>query len=98
MANVNVTYEEMRGAARSLRAGQAEINDKLSQLKGLVRSLVESGYVTDSSSKQFDASYEEFNNGALKMMQGLDGMGGYLEAAANTFEQADQQLAQALNS
>jgi WXG100 family type VII secretion target len=97
MPNVNVTYEEMRGAGRSLRAGQGEINDKLNQLRSLISSLVAGGYVTDASSKQFDTSYEEFNKGALQMMEGLDGMAGYLDAAAQTFEEADTKLAQALN-
>ena len=96
MANVNVTYQEMRSAATRLRNGQADIESKLSELKRLVETLVSDGYVTDASSKQFDTSYTEFNTGALKMIEGLDGMGGYLEAAADTFERADQELSKAL--
>ena len=96
MANVNVTYQEMRGAATKLRNGQQDIEAKLSELKRLVESLVADGYVTDASSKQFDTSYTEFNQGALKMIEGLDGMGSYLDAAADTFERADQELSRAL--
>ena len=54
MANVNVTYEEMRSAATRLNAGREEINAKLTELQKLVSSLVNGGYVTDSSSKQFE--------------------------------------------
>jgi WXG100 family type VII secretion target len=96
MANVNVTYQEMRSAATRLRNGQQEIETKLGELKRLIETLVSDGYVTDASSKQFDTSYTEFNTGALKMIEGLDGMGGYLEAAADTFERADQELSKAL--
>ena len=36
--------------------------------------------MTDSSSKQFEAAYTEFNTGATKMIQGLTGMGQYLDS------------------
>jgi uncharacterized protein YukE len=52
--------------------------------------------VTDSSSKQFQASYEQFNSGATKMIAGLNGMGQYLDAAAKAFHETDTQLASAL--
>jgi WXG100 family type VII secretion target len=92
MPNVNVTYEEMRTAARRLRDGQTEIESKLNELKNLVDSLVNGGYVTDSSSKQFQEQYMHFTNGATNTINGLNGMGHYLDQAANTFEQADKEL------
>jgi WXG100 family type VII secretion target len=95
--NVNVTYQDMRDAANQLRNGQAEIQQKLGQLQKLVQNLVNGGFVTDRASKQFDQSYNEFTTGATKTIEGLDGMGKYLESAANAFEQADQQLAQGLH-
>jgi WXG100 family type VII secretion target len=94
--NVNVTYEEMRQAANRLNSGKEEIVQKLGELQKLVNSLVNGGYVTDASSKQFETSYNEFNTGATKTIEGLEGMGTYLTTAADTFEQADQQLAQSL--
>jgi WXG100 family type VII secretion target len=97
MANLNVTYEDMRQAATQLKNGKEEISQKLSELKKLVVSLVQGGYVTDQSSKQFDHSYDEFNTGATKAIEGLEGMGSYLSSAADAFRQADEQLAQALN-
>jgi WXG100 family type VII secretion target len=96
MPNVNVTYEEMRDAARRLTSGKQEITQKLSELQKLVNSLVNGGYVTDQSSKQFETSYNEFNTGATKMMEGLEGMGKYLTSAADAFQQADEQLAKGL--
>ena len=91
--NVNVTYADMQSAANQLKAGEQQIEGDLVRLKQLIDNLVESGYVTDSSSRQFEASYAEFSAGATKMIQGLMGMGQYLDAAARAFQETDAQLA-----
>lgn len=96
MANLNVTYDEMRHASRNLRSGQSDIEGRLMELRSLVDSLVNGGYVTDVSSKAFDGSYTEFNDGMRKTVEGLDGMAQYLEQAANALQETDQQLARAL--
>ena len=97
MPNVAVTYEEMRNAGKQLQAGKNDIETRLSQLKSQVDQLVAGGYVTDASSKQFQASYEQFDQGARKTIEGLDGMNTYLDSAANAFEQTDRDLSQQLN-
>jgi WXG100 family type VII secretion target len=96
VANVNVTYAEMQSAANQLRSGEQQIESDLAKLKKLIDNLVASGYVTDNSSKQFETSYTEFNTGATKMIQGLNGMGQFLDAAAKAFHETDTQLASAL--
>lgn len=96
MPNMNVTYEDMRGAATQLRGGQTEIEGTLEKLLALVAGLVEGGYVTDKSSKAFNASYEDFDKGAKQAISGLEGMGEYLTKAAEALEQTDEQLASAL--
>jgi len=98
MANVNVTYQQMQDAASRLTNGRQEIDSMLGQLKNLIDQLAADGYVTDRSSKQFQSSYEEFTTGARNMIGGLDGMGKYLQTAAQTFQDADTQLASALGS
>ncbi len=97
MSNLNVTYEEMRSAASQLKAGRAEIESQLSKLKSMIDGLVSGGYVTDRSSKAFQSSYEEFNTGVTKTIEGLDGMGEYLTQAAQALQDTDEQLAAALN-
>ena len=97
MPNVNVTYAEMQAAARQLQAGEQTIEGDLTRLKHLVDNLVAGGYVTDTSSKHFQASYEQFNTGATRMLQGLTGMGQYLDAAVKAFTDTDTQLAASLN-
>jgi WXG100 family type VII secretion target len=98
VANVNVTYADMQSAANQLRSGESQIEGDLAKLKKLIDNLVASGYVTDASSKQFEASYTEFNTGATKMIQGLNGMSQYLDSAAKAFSETDTQLAAALKS
>ena len=96
MANMNVTYADMEAAAGQLRNGQADIEARLQQLKALVDSLVTGGYVTDRSSRAFEASYTEFNDGIRKTLEGLTGMSTYLRTAATTLRDTDQQLAAGL--
>jgi WXG100 family type VII secretion target len=94
--DLNVTYADMSAAAKQLQAGEQQIETDLAKLKKLIDNLVATGYVTNASSKQFEASYTEFNTGATKMIQGLNGMGQYLDAAAKAFHETDTQLASAL--
>ncbi|HEX6518889.1 MAG TPA: WXG100 family type VII secretion target [Streptosporangiaceae bacterium] len=96
MPNVNVTYGEMQSAARQLQAGEHQIEGDLTRLKHLVDQLVAGGYVTDASSRQFEASYTQFHSGASKMIQGLNGMSQYLDAAVKAFHDTDAQLAASL--
>jgi WXG100 family type VII secretion target len=94
--NVNVTYHEMQGAATKLNGGEKQITGDLNSLQTMINGLVQGGYVTDSSSKQFEQSYTEFTTGARKMMEGLNGMAAYLNAAVKAFHETDTQLAAAL--
>jgi WXG100 family type VII secretion target len=96
MPNLNVTYGDMRDAATRLTNGEADIESKLRELKAQVDSLISGGYVTDQSSVAFGSSYQEFNDGATKTIQGLEGMSSYLNSAAEALEQTDSELAKAL--
>lgn len=97
MANVSVTYQQLHDQAVKLANGRQEIESQLTTLKSQVDQLVAEGFVTDASSKAFQASYEEFTQGASKTIAGLDGMSNYLKTAAQTFQDVDSQLANALN-
>jgi WXG100 family type VII secretion target len=94
--NLDVTFDDMETAAKQLRDGQEEIEGKLGDLKAKVDDLVNSGYVTDRSSKAFDESYTEFNTGVTNVVEGLDGMATYLDEAANALRETDEELAKAL--
>jgi WXG100 family type VII secretion target len=96
VANVSVTYEEMKSQATKLAAGRQDIESKLNELKGQVDNLVAGGFVTDSASAAFQTSYDEFTKGASQTIEGLDGMGNYLNKAAEAFQSVDSELASAL--
>ena len=55
MANMNVTYEELRSQANQLRQGQQTITETLQNLQTQVNNLVASGFQTDSASGAFQA-------------------------------------------
>jgi len=94
--NVNVTYAEMQGAATQLTSGEHQIKGDLTKLQTMINQLVQGGYVTDTSSKHFQDSYTQFTSGATRMIQGLNGMAQYLDAAVKAFGDTDAQLAAAL--
>lgn len=98
MVNLNVSYEDMRQQAHSLRTGQQEITDKLNVLRTQINNLVSSGFVTDQASGAFNASYEQFNHGATQTVSALDQLAGNLENMANTLQETDAQLAQQMGS
>ncbi|MCC2334536.1 WXG100 family type VII secretion target, partial [Cellulomonas wangsupingiae] len=64
MANIDVSYQEMRDAATRLTAGQDEITNRLGELRAFIESLVSSGFVTDQASVAFGESYRQFTQGA----------------------------------
>lgn len=95
-ANLNVSYDQMNSAASRLDMGQAEIEANLENLRKLVQQLIADGFTTSNASGAFDAAYAEFNSGAVKTIQGLTGMSGFLKQAAQTLESTDQDLASRL--
>lgn len=97
MSNLNVTFSDMEAAAKDLFDGKADIEGQLQRLKSGIDGLVNGGYVTDKSSKAFQESYEEFNTGVTKTIEGLHGMGSYLQQAAKALAETDEQLAAALS-
>jgi uncharacterized protein YukE len=83
-------------STRQLQAGEQTIEGDLTRLKHLVDNLVAVGYVTDASSRQFEGAYAQFSSGATRMIQGLNGMAQYLDAAVRAFHETDAQLAASL--
>jgi WXG100 family type VII secretion target len=93
MANVNVSYDEMRSAADRLVAGQGDITAKLNELKGYIGTLIGSGFVTDQASVAFGETYGEFTTNSTQLIGNLTDLGGYLRKAAQTLQETDAALA-----
>ncbi len=96
MAGLKVSYAEMQTAASKLAAGKSTIEGELAGLQGVIDNLVQEGFTTDSAGPAFEAAYTEFTTGVKQVLEGLTGMASYLNRAAQTFSDADAQLASAL--
>ncbi|MBQ1094987.1 WXG100 family type VII secretion target [Streptomyces sp. NPDC097107] len=96
--DLDITYQDMRDAAKHVVKEKEKLQEKLDGLRKYIANLVESGYVTKSSSKAFDENFDEFTKGAKTTLDGLDGMGDYLTTAADKFEQIDEELAKQARS
>lgn len=96
MANLTVTYQELRDAATRLTSGQEEITTRLTELRGFIDQLVSGGFVTDQASVAFGESYRQFTQGTTDAVSALISLGEYLRTAASTLEDADAQLAAGL--
>ncbi|ANP73934.1 MULTISPECIES: WXG100 family type VII secretion target [Cryobacterium] len=97
MANMNVTYSEMRDASKNLISGKDDLTAKLSQLQSLVNNLVAGGFVTDAASGAFHTSYEQFTKGTTEAVNGLTGMSEFLIRAADAMENVDSELARGIS-
>jgi WXG100 family type VII secretion target len=98
MADINVTYQDLKDVSAKLTAGQADLISKLNELKTLVNNLVATGYVTDQSSHAFDETFNQFVTGTTQAIDGLDGLSKYLSSAADALQGTDTQLANSIKS
>lgn len=95
--NMRVSFEEIHAQASRLEQGREQMTSMLGQLQAQINSLIQSGFVTERSSVAFGSAYEQFNNGAVNTLSGLDGLAHYLQQAAATLAEVDQQLAARLS-
>ncbi|MCL1923558.1 MAG: WXG100 family type VII secretion target [Propionibacteriaceae bacterium] len=93
MANINVSYEEMKTAAGQLNSGKDDITSKLESLKGYISTLVSSGFITDRASKAFEETYDQYDRGAKDVIASLEDLAKYLTSAADEMQATDERLA-----
>lgn len=96
MANLNVTYEDLRTASQRLRAGQDDLNIKLTELSGIIQDLTSNGFQAEASSAAYRDSYEKFTSGTRTAVDGLEGLAQFLVSAADQLQQTDEGLAAAI--
>ena len=92
MSDVSVGYEGMDGAASQLQTAQENMVEQLQSLRSMIDNLVGGEFRTRLASPRFQASYEEWTSGAQQMLQGLEGMSGFLKQAVGGFQQLDTDL------
>lgn len=96
MANINITYEDLRATARQLTAGQDDLNNKLQELSAAVQQLTSEGFQAEQSSAAYRDSFEKFTTGTKQAVDGLEGLSQFLISAADTMQQTDEGLASGL--
>lgn len=96
MANLHVTYADLENARTQLQNGHQEIDEKLTGLRNYIDNLVSEGYVTDQSSVAFQEQFHQFLTGADQCIGALDGMGTFLQKAAQAMQETDTGLANAI--
>lgn len=96
MANLNVTYEELRTAGNQLINGKGDLENRLMELKSYIDNLVSEGYVTSSSSGAFQEQYHQFTQSATTAISALDGLSNFLKSAADALQQTDESLASSI--
>ncbi|WP_030376174.1 WXG100 family type VII secretion target [Streptomyces rimosus] len=93
MADVSVGYDGVQQTATQLRNGQTEMSEKLQALKAMVDQLVAGEFRTQLASPKFQESYQQWTTGAQNMIQGLEGMAGFLADVVRGHQELDQRLA-----
>jgi uncharacterized protein YukE len=96
MANINVTFQDLKTASGQIITGKGALEDKINELQRLVTDLVSSGFVTDQASGAFQESFTTFTQGATQAVGGAQGMADYLTKAADSLQSADTELANAI--
>jgi WXG100 family type VII secretion target len=96
MANLNVTYDDLRDAAQRLIAGKDDLHSKLAELSALVQNLTANGFQAEHSSAAYRDSYEQFNTGTRQAIDGLEGLSKFLVSAADSLQQTDEGLASSI--
>lgn len=97
MANINVSYGEIEGAASQLGAGREEITAKLTNMQTQIGNLVGSGFVTDQASGKFNEAYNRYTQSANTLIAQLNEIQSFLTQTANAMRDMDSQIASRIN-
>ena len=95
MSEIKVTSEELLSTSSSLATGAQNVAEELARLRGLVESLIGAQWVGAASSS-FNELWQKWGTGANQVQQALEGISQMLTAAANTYQQTEDQLANQL--
>lgn len=86
--------EELRSHASTVRSKAQQAQADFTAMKAQLEALASS--FQGQAAQAFQQHWEQWHQGATGLIQGLEGLGGFLQTSADTMEQADQQLAAGL--
>jgi WXG100 family type VII secretion target len=81
---------DARAAASQVQAAASNATSDFNTLKTQLSSLAD--YFRGKTATAFDARYQEWHTSAMQLNEALDGLGKFLNEAANAIEDVDNQL------
>ncbi|MEV0622954.1 WXG100 family type VII secretion target [Nonomuraea sp. NPDC050404] len=88
----HLSFPQVENSATRLNKEKEDIESRLIQLKSMIDQLVASDFVTERASGKFQQDYDQWNNGARQVMQGLEGMSQFLKTAIAKHRELDASL------
>jgi WXG100 family type VII secretion target len=95
MTVIKVTAESLHSVASQLKSGSGEVSQRLESMRSQVQNLVDSDW-SGAASNSFQDLYREWNDGARKVKEALDGVAQMLDQAARIYQDTEDQLARQL--
>ncbi len=83
--------DEASAAATDVKTAADEATQQFNRLRTTLGSLGDS--FRGQTATAWDAKYNEWHDGAVQMMEGLDGLGQFLQAASDAITETDTSLA-----
>ena len=94
MSEIKLRADEARDMAAHVKTEASTAKDQVQALRDYLNNL--SDAFTGQAATAFDNTFNEWKQGADQMLDGLEQLGEFLTQAANTIEDADQQIASQL--
>jgi WXG100 family type VII secretion target len=87
-----VNSDTTAATSQALLNDFSSLQDKLSEVKGKITTLLADGYSTPAAQQKFSPFVDEFAKGFDQVNQALQGIGQYVKAVGDAFSQTDDQL------
>lgn len=88
---ITVTSTELRETGGDMRTTAGTIADELNRMMSRVQSLTSSW--TGQAASSFDSYYQQMNQGWLQLREGMEGVAGMLDSAAQSYEETESGIA-----
>jgi WXG100 family type VII secretion target len=95
MTQIRVTPEELEALSSKINGNGTIVSEQIQNATAAVQDLVNQGW-GGAASAQFDAIWREWANGAQQIQEAMMNMSTYLNKAATTYRDTDNQLAKGL--
>jgi len=92
--SILATPEELRGHASTVRSKAQQAQGDFTAMRAQLESLASS--FQGQAAQAFQQHWEQWHTGATQLIQGLEGLGGFLQTSADAIEDTDRQLASGL--